>query len=69
MWTSNVQTALRIARRIDSGQVGINIHGAMSPDTPFGGNRQSGWGRELGREGLDGYLKTKAVSFNIGPLQ
>ena len=69
VWTSNVQTALRIARRIDSGQVGINIHGAMSPETPFGGNRQSGWGRELGREGLDGYLKTKAVSFNIGPLK
>ena len=68
VWTSNVQTALRIARRINSGQVGINIHGAMSPETPFGGNRQSGWGRELGREGIDAYLKTKAVSFNIGPL-
>lgn len=68
VWTSNVQTALRIARRIDSGQVGVNVHGAMSPETPFGGNRQSGWGRELGREGLDAYPKTKAVSFNIGPL-
>ncbi|WP_195908484.1 aldehyde dehydrogenase [Novosphingobium sp. Gsoil 351] len=68
VWTSNVQTALRVARQIDSGQVGINVHGAMSPETPFGGNRQSGWGRELGREGLDAFLKTKAVSINIGPL-
>ena len=39
----------------------------MSPETPFGGNKESGWGREFGREGLDGYLKTKAISLNIGP--
>lgn len=67
VWTSNVQTALRIAKRIDSGQVGVNVHAAMSPETPFGGNRQSGWGRELGRDGLDAYLKTKAISINLGP--
>jgi phenylacetaldehyde dehydrogenase len=48
--------------------VGVNIHAAVSPETPFGGNRQSGWGgREFGREGLDAYLKTKAVSVNLGP--
>ena len=67
VWTRDVQTALRIAKRIDSGQVGINVHAAMSPETPFGGNRQSGWGRELGREGLEPYLKTKAISINLGP--
>ena len=67
VWTSNIQTALRVAKRMDSGQVGINVHAAMSPETPFGGNRQSGWGRELGREGLDAYLKTKAISINLGP--
>ena len=66
VWTSNIQTALRLAKQIDSGQVGINIHAAMSPETPFGGNRQSGWGRELGREGLDAYLKTKAISIALG---
>ena len=66
VWTRDIQRALRVAKRIDSGQVGINIHGAMSPETPFGGNRQSGWGREFGREGLDGYLKTKAISINLG---
>jgi phenylacetaldehyde dehydrogenase len=38
----------------------------MSPETPFGGNKESGWGREFGREGLEPYLKTKAISMNLG---
>ncbi len=67
VWTQDVSRALRIARRIDAGQVGINVHAAVSAETPFGGNRQSGWGREFGREGLEPYLKTKAVTINIGP--
>jgi phenylacetaldehyde dehydrogenase len=67
LWTTDLRRAHRFARRIDSGQVGVNIHAAVSPETPFGGNRQSGWGREFGREGLDAYLKTKAVSVNLGP--
>jgi phenylacetaldehyde dehydrogenase len=66
VWTRDIQRALRMAQDIDSGQVGINIHAAMSAETPFGGNRQSGWGREFGREGLDPYLKTKAISINLG---
>ena len=67
IWTRDVSRALRLARSIDAGQVGINVHAAVSPETPFGGNRQSGWGREFGREGLDAYLKTKAVTINVGP--
>jgi phenylacetaldehyde dehydrogenase len=68
IWTQDLRRAHRFAQRIDSGQVGVNIHAALSPETPFGGNRQSGWGgREFGREGLDAYLKTKAVSVNLGP--
>jgi phenylacetaldehyde dehydrogenase len=66
VWTRDIQRALRVARRIDSGQVGINVHAAVSPETPFGGNRQSGWGREFGEEGLAPYLKTKAISMNLG---
>ncbi len=61
-----MRRAHRFAKQIDSGQVGVNIHAAISPGTPFGGNRQSGWGREFGREGLDAYLKTKAVNVNLG---
>ena len=66
LWTSDLRRAHRFARQIDSGQVGVNIHAAISPETPFGGNRNSGWGREFGREGLEAYLKTKAVSVNLG---
>ncbi|MCR8526114.1 aldehyde dehydrogenase family protein, partial [Escherichia coli] len=66
VWTKDIERALRIARSVDSGQVGINVHAAVSPETPFGGNRQSGWGREFGEEGMDAYLKTKAISINLG---
>ncbi len=68
IWTNDLRRAHRFVRRIDSGQVGVNVHAAVSPETPFGGNRQSGLGgREFGREGIDAYLKTKAVSINLGP--
>ena len=66
VWTNDLSRALRLASRVDSGQVGVNAHAAISPETPFGGNKQSGWGREFGKEGLDAYLKTKAVSVNLG---
>jgi phenylacetaldehyde dehydrogenase len=67
VWTRDIGRALRLAKHVDSGQVGINAHAAVSPETPFGGNKQSGWGREFGREGLDAYLKVKAISANLGP--
>ncbi len=62
VWTRDLETAHRMVRLIDAGQVGVNCHAAMDPSMPFGGNRQSGWGREFGQEGLDLYLKTKAVT-------
>lgn len=65
VWSRDIGKAIRIARMIDSGQVAINAHAAISAETPFGGNRESGWGRELGREGLEEYLKTKAISIRL----
>ncbi len=62
VWTRDLTTAIRGAKFIDSGQVGVNFHAAISPETPFGGNRQSGWGREFGKEGLDAFLKSKSIS-------
>ncbi|MCC5794211.1 MAG: aldehyde dehydrogenase family protein [Chromatiales bacterium] len=62
VWTRDIAVAHRMAAMIDSGQVSINCHAAVDPAIPFGGNRQSGWGREFGREGLDPYLKTKATT-------
>jgi phenylacetaldehyde dehydrogenase len=62
VWTRDISTAHRMVNLIDSGQVSINCHAAVDPAIPFGGNRQSGWGREFGREGLEPYLKTKATT-------
>jgi phenylacetaldehyde dehydrogenase len=68
IWTRDLRRAHRFVKRIDSGQVGVNCHSPVAPETPFGGNRHSGLGnREFGREGIEGYLKTKAVSVNLGP--
>lgn len=62
VWTRDLGTAMRMVRQIDSGQVSVNMHAAIDPAMPFGGNKQSGWGREFGKEGLEPYLKTKAIS-------
>lgn len=62
VWTRDISVAHRMAALIDSGQVSINCHAAVDPAIPFGGNKQSGWGREFGREGLEPYLKTKATT-------
>lgn len=62
VWTRDISVAHRMAAKIDSGQVSINCHAAVDPAIPFGGNKQSGWGREFGQEGLEPYLKTKATT-------
>jgi phenylacetaldehyde dehydrogenase len=62
VWTKDISVAHRMVSLIDSGQVAINCHAAVDPGIPFGGNRQSGWGREFGMEGLEPYLKTKATT-------
>ncbi len=62
VWTRDISVAHRMVNKIDSGQVSINCHAAVDPAIPFGGNRQSGWGREFGQEGLEPYLKTKATT-------
>lgn len=63
VWTRDIATAHRMVRLIDSGQVGVNCHAAMDPSMPFGGFKQSGWGREFGADALELYLRTKAVTF------
>lgn len=62
VWTRDVGLAMQMVRAIDSGQVSVNMHAALDPAMPFGGNKQSGWGREFGQEGLEPYLKTKGVT-------
>jgi phenylacetaldehyde dehydrogenase len=65
VWTRDLATAHRMAARIRSGHVSVNCHGAVGSNIPFGGFKQSGWGREFGREGLDLYLETKAVTVSL----
>jgi phenylacetaldehyde dehydrogenase len=62
VWTNSLSTAHRLVKRVRSGHVSINCHGAVGTNIPFGGYGQSGWGREFGKEGLDAYLETKAVT-------
>jgi len=61
VWTRDAARGHRIAGRIKSGTVGINMPYTAFPGIPFGGYKQSGFGRELGIETLDLYLETKSV--------
>ena len=62
IYTSDIGKALRLARSIDAGQVTINDYWAGGIEVPFGGNRKSGFGREKGIEGIDAYVRTKAIT-------
>jgi acyl-CoA reductase-like NAD-dependent aldehyde dehydrogenase len=66
VWTSDPAKGHRLASRIKSGTVGINLPYTSFPGLPFGGYKQSGFGRELGIETLDLYLETKSVLVNTG---
>lgn len=61
VWTRDIGPAHRVARRLEAGTVWINAYGAVEPESPFGGYRQSGYGRELGREGIELYSQVKSV--------
>jgi acyl-CoA reductase-like NAD-dependent aldehyde dehydrogenase len=61
VWTRDLDRAIRVARRLRVGDVWVNTHYVRLAETPFGGVRQSGVGRELGLEGVDAYLESKRV--------
>jgi acyl-CoA reductase-like NAD-dependent aldehyde dehydrogenase len=61
VWTRDLRKAHRLAELIRAGMVGINQHGSPNIFAPFGGYKQSGWGREFGAESLELYLETKTV--------
>ncbi|WP_322859060.1 aldehyde dehydrogenase [Mycobacterium europaeum] len=62
VWTADTDRALSIAARVRSGTLGINQGYTMDPFAPFGGVKGSGYGRELGPEGIDSYLETKSIA-------
>ncbi|MBU2694116.1 aldehyde dehydrogenase family protein [Pimelobacter sp. 30-1] len=62
VWTRDVSKAHRTARQIKAGTVWINCHNAFDTAMPFGGYKQSGWGRELGASAIDAYTEQKSVN-------
>ncbi len=65
LWTRDIGKAHRLAARIEAGSVSVNTPAVVGIETPFGGYKQSGYGRELGAEGLDAYLQSKSVIMDI----
>ncbi|MFT3816834.1 MAG: aldehyde dehydrogenase family protein [Rubrivivax sp.] len=61
VWTRDLSKAHKMAAMLKAGTVWINCHTALDPNMPFGGYKQSGWGREYGKESLELYTQMKAV--------
>jgi acyl-CoA reductase-like NAD-dependent aldehyde dehydrogenase len=66
LWTRDLQTAHRFAARLQAGTVWVNTWGDTDAASPFGGYKQSGHGREMGKEALDLYTEVKSVWMRIG---
>jgi acyl-CoA reductase-like NAD-dependent aldehyde dehydrogenase len=66
IWTDNLSRALRVSRAIESGNLSVNSHSSVRYNTPFGGFKQSGLGRELGPDAPLHFTETKNVFFAIG---
>ncbi|XP_054166470.1 aldehyde dehydrogenase, mitochondrial-like [Oppia nitens] len=64
-FTNDVNKALKLFQSLESGNVWINTFLAVKPQTPFGGYKQSGFGREFGEDGLHEYLEIKSVVFKV----
>jgi len=65
LYTRDVSRAHRIAERLDAGMVFINHYGCYDFASPFGGFKESGWGKEMGVHSLDAYTRTKSVWIRI----
>ena len=64
-FTQNLDRTFRLMETLEAGTIGINDGVPSTSQCPFGGVKQSGWGRELGSEGLDAFLETKHVSLGL----
>ncbi|HWQ35788.1 MAG TPA: NAD-dependent succinate-semialdehyde dehydrogenase [Blastocatellia bacterium] len=64
-FTQNLDRAFRLMESLEAGTIGINDAVPSTSQCPFGGAKQSGWGRELGIEGMDAFLETRHVSLGL----
>jgi succinate-semialdehyde dehydrogenase/glutarate-semialdehyde dehydrogenase len=64
-FTRDLSRSWRLAEALEAGTIGINETVPATSQCPFGGLKQSGWGRELGMEGIDAYLETKHISLGV----
>ena len=64
IWTRDGARGLRVARAIDSGVLSINSNTSVRVATPFGGFKQSGYGRELGPHALEAYTEVKSIFYS-----
>lgn len=65
IYTHDVNKAHLIAERLEAGNVWVNCYGTLHPSMPFGGYKESGWGREMGSDGIDSFLETKSVFVHL----
>jgi phenylacetaldehyde dehydrogenase len=65
IWTKDLSKAFKLASQLKAGTVWVNCHNVLDPTMPFGGYKQSGWGRELGREAVYSCLESKSLCINI----
>jgi phenylacetaldehyde dehydrogenase len=65
IWTRDISKAHRLAAQLRAGTVWVNCYNVFDAALPFGGYKESGWGREMGHEVLNNYLQTKAVCVSL----
>jgi phenylacetaldehyde dehydrogenase len=65
IWSNDLSAVQRLIPKIRAGTVGVNCHGTVDPNMPFGGYKQSGFGREHGRAGMEQYTELKSVCMAV----
>ena len=65
VWTRDIKKAHRVARRVQAGTVWVNAYNVYDTAAPFGGYKQSGFGREMGQHALDSYMQVKTVMVDL----
>jgi phenylacetaldehyde dehydrogenase len=65
IWTRDISKAHALAKKLRAGTVWINCYNVFDASLPFGGYKQSGWGREMGHEALEAYTEVKAVAIQL----